>query len=120
MKLIICLIHSLTTSKNNSSVPGIHYGCSIHVGVPYYYIPAGRLIGDENFCFEKHTFIFFRGNIRKESYDKFEKAARTLWGVVVLGRLTDDELARVIKCALKSRAIPANIESELSAFKATL
>lgn len=114
------LIHSLTTSQNNLCVPGIHHGCSVQIGVPYYFIPAGHLIGDENFCFEKDTFIFFRSNIRKESYEKFEKAAKTLWGVVILGKLSGDELARIIKCALKSRVIPANIESELSAFKATL
>ena len=34
------LIHSLTTSQNNLSVPGMHYGCSVHIGVPYYFIPA--------------------------------------------------------------------------------
>lgn len=98
----------------------MHYGCSVHMGVPYYFIPANQVIGDQNFYFEKDTFIFFRSNIRKESYDKFDAAAKTLWGVISLGVLAKDELARIIKCALKSRFIPASIESELSAFKGTL
>lgn len=114
------LIHSLTTSQNNLLVPGMHYGCSVHVGVPYYFIPANQVIGDQNFYFEKDTFIFFQSNIRKESFVKFDEAARTLWGVISLGVLAKDELARIIKCALKSRFIPSSIESELSAFKATL
>jgi hypothetical protein len=114
------LIHSLTTSRNNNSVPGIHHGCSIHLGIPYYFIPARLPMGDESFFFEKDTLIFFRSNVRKESYEKFEKASKTLWGVVSLGVLTDDELARIIKCALKSKFIPHGIVAELSIFKETL
>ena len=114
------LIHSLTTSQNNRSVSGIHHGCSVHMGVPYYFIPARQSIGNENFFFDKDTFIFFQGNVRKESFEKFEKASKSLWGVVSLGVLTDDELARIIKCALKSKFIPVNIASELLAFKETL
>lgn len=114
------LIHSLTTSRNNLAVPQIHYGCCVHMGVPYFFIPGGQQIGDENFCFEKDTFIFFRANIRKESYEKFEKASKKLWGVVCLGMLTNQELIRIIKCALKSKFIPAGIEPELLAYKTTL
>jgi hypothetical protein len=114
------LIHSLTTSQNNQAVPRSHYGCSVHQSIPYYFIPAKQSIGDDNFYFEKDTFIFFQSNIRKESYAKFETAAKTLWGVVSLGTLTNEELGRILKCALKSRFIPANIVSELSGFKATL
>ena len=114
------LIHSLTTSQNNRFFPGIHYGCSVHMGVPYYFIPAERSMGDQNFYFKKDTFIFFQANVRKESYEKFEKASKILWGVVSLGFLSDEELGRIIKCALKSKFIPLNITSELSAFKETL
>lgn len=116
----VYLIHSLTTSQNNLAVPGTHYGCSVYQGIPYYFIPAGQLIGDENFYFEKDTFIFFQSNIRKESFAKFEAASKSLWGVTSLGLLTNEELGRILKCALKSRFIPASIESELSAYKATL
>ena len=76
------LIHSLTTSRNNLAVSGTHYGCSVHQSIPYYFIPAKQPIGDENFHFDKDTFIFFQSNIRKESFEKFEAASKTLWGVV--------------------------------------
>lgn len=114
------LIHSLTTTQNNLSVPGLQYGCSVHNHVPYYFIPSGQVIGDQNFYFEKDTFIFFRSNVRKELYSKFEAAAQTLFGVAILGTLSNEELKRIIKCALKSRFIPGDIEAELTAFKATL
>jgi hypothetical protein len=78
------------------------------------------MIGDDNFYFEKDTFIFFQSNIRKESFEKFEAASKSLWGVINLGVLTKEELGRILKCALKSRFIPANIASGLSGFKATL
>lgn len=81
---------------------------------------AKQTIGDENFHFEKDTFIFFQSNIRKESFAKLEAASKTLWGIVSLGVLSNEELARIIKCALKSRFIPAQVEAELTAFKALL
>ena len=114
------LIHSLTTTQNNLSVPGLQYGCSVHNHVPYYFFPGGHIIGDQSFAFERDTFIFFRSNIRKELYAKFEAAAKTLFGVLNLGTLSNEELKRIIKCALKSRFIPQDIETELTNFKAIL
>jgi hypothetical protein len=46
--------------------------------------------------------------------------ARYIWEIVSLGVLKNEELARIIKCALKSRFIPLNLESELTDFKAML
>jgi len=114
------LIHSLTTSQNNLSVPGFVYGCSVYNQVPYYFFPKNQVIGDQHYFFEKDTFIFFRNNVRKESYAKFEKASKTLFGLVSLGILTNEELKRLVKCALKSRFLPTDIEKELKDFKETL
>ena len=115
------LIHSLTTTQNNLAVPGAKYGCSVHNHIPYFFIPKGQVIGDENYSFEADTFIFFRSNVRKESFAKFEAAAKaSLFGVITLGILTSEELERVLKCALKSKYLSAEIESELSAFKTSL
>lgn len=114
------VIHSLTTSKNNPGVPAVHYGCSVHRNIPYYYIPQGQLVGNESFCFESDTFIFFGNNVRKESYAKFEAASKVLFGVIRLGVLSADELKRIIKCALKSNYLPESIERELSAVKMAL
>lgn len=52
------LIHSLTTSQNNKDLPATGYGCSVQQSIPYYFIPQGQIIGDQNFSFEKDTFIF--------------------------------------------------------------
>jgi hypothetical protein len=116
----VYLIHSLTTTQNNLSVPGAMYGCSVHKNVPYYFFPKGQVLGDQSFYFDSDTFIFFRNNVRKELYSKFEAASKVLFGIVVLGMLSNDELKRIIKCALKSKFISEQIEKELSAFKSNL
>ncbi len=114
------LIHSLTTTQNNISVPGLKNGCSVYKNIPYYYFPKDHILGDQNFAFEKDTFIFFRSNVRKELYSKFEAASQTLFGILNLGTLSNEELKRIIKCALKSGFISQDIQNELSVFKATL
>lgn len=114
------IIHSLTTSKNNPGVPGSQFGCSVYQHIPFYFIPKGQVIGNEDFSFESDTYIFFSNNVRKESYAKFEVASKTLFGIVQLGVLRDEELKRIIKCALKSRFIAGNIAQELMAVKEAL
>lgn len=115
------LIHSLTTSQNNLHVEAKNYGCSVHNGkMPYYFFPRNQIVGDDNFFFEKDTFIFFQSNIRKENFSKFDAATKTLFALISLGTLNNEELKRVIKCALKSKFIPADIEQELQEFKQTL
>ncbi|MCW3110857.1 MAG: hypothetical protein JWQ09_5363 [Segetibacter sp.] len=114
------LIHSLTTSRNNPGITGLKYGCSVHNALPYFYFPAGQIIGDQNFSFNKETFIFFSNNVRKETFKKLEDASKKLFGLISLGVLTNDELKRIIKCALKSKLLPKQIEQEISAFKESL
>lgn len=114
------LIHSLTTSRNNPGITGLNYGCSTHNRLPYFYFPAGQIIGDENFSFDKETFIFFSNNVRKEAFAKLEAASKKIFGLISLGVLTNDELKRIIKCALKSKLLPRQIEQELSGFKESL
>ena len=98
----------------------MQFGCSVYKNIPYYFFPKGHIIGDKAFYFETDTFIFFRNNVRKELYSKFEAASRILFGVVSLGILSNEELKRIIKCALKSRFISEEIEKELSIFKSSL
>lgn len=114
------IIHSLTTSKNNPGVPASQFGCSVYQHIPFYFIPQGQIIGNDNFSFDCDTYIFFSNNVRKESYIKFEAASKTLFGLVQLGVLNNEELKRIIKCALKSRFIAANIVEELMAVKQAL
>ena len=115
------LIHSLTTSQNNLQVPVTNYGCSIHNNrMPYYFFPKNQIVGSDNFFFEKDTFLFFQSNIRKENFSKFEIASNTIFGLISLGTLTNQELKRIIKCALKSKFVPSDIEKELNNFKQIL
>lgn len=116
------LIHSLTTTQNNLLVTGTNYGCSVYKNyLPYYFFPKEQIVGSEKFSFEKDTFIFFANNVRKEPFVKFENAAKkSFLGIAVLGLLTNEELKRILKCALKSKFIPAAIQKELSEFKETL
>ena len=117
----VYLIHSLTTSQNNLAVPDAAFGCSVHKGIPYYFIPQGQIWGDQNFAIDKNTFIFFMNNVRKEDYVKFNKAAATTFlGVASLGCLSNAELKRLIKCALKSKYLPKEIQQELQQFKDSL
>lgn len=115
------LIHSLTTSQNNLSVPATAFGCSVYNNIPYYFIPKNQVIGNQNFSFEKDTYIFFMNNIRKETFVKFDKAAAaSLFGITPLGTLSDEELKRLLKCALKSKYITLHIQQELQQFKELL
>jgi hypothetical protein len=114
------LIHSLTTSQNNRQVPGLQYSCSVANHIPYYFIPQHQVIGDRGFSFEKDTFIFFANNVRKEPTGKFDTAAKTKLGLIELGILSNDELKRIIKCALKSKFLTPDVEKALTTFKAGL
>ncbi len=114
------LIHSLTTSRNNPGISGLKYGCSVYNRLPYFYFPAAQIIGDQNFSFDKATFIFFSNNVRKEAFEKLEAASKKIFGLISLGVLTNGELKRIIKCALKSNLLPKQIEQELSVFKDSL
>ena len=118
----VYLIHSLTTTQNTLSVSALKYGCSVHKSyLPYYYFPKEQIIGDQNFSFNKDTFIFFGNNVRKEPFSKFETAAKkSLFGLITHGLLTSDELKRILKCALKSKFIPLEIQNELAVFKESL
>ena len=114
------LIHSLTTSRNNPGITGLKYGCSVHNRLPYFYFPVGQVIGDQRFSFDKETFIFFSNNVRKESFEKLEAASKKLFGLISLGLLNNEELKRIIKCALKSNLLPKQVEQELLIFKESL
>ena len=61
----VYLIHSLTTSQNNPGVPNLKYGCSVYKNIPYYFIPQGQVICNQEYYFEKDTFIFFSEQCQK-------------------------------------------------------
>lgn len=112
------LIHTLTTTQNNLSVPEAAFGCSVYKNIPYFFIPQGQVWGDAGFYFDKNTFIFFLNNVRREKLEKLEKAAAaSIFGIAALGKLSNEELKRLIKCALKSKFVPEEIVKQLTEFK---
>jgi hypothetical protein len=115
------IIHSLTTSQNNQNVEIKNIGCSLHKGIlPYFIFPKNIQVGDNGFYFEKDTFVFFKSNVRKEDFVKFESASKQLFGIIELGILNNYELKRIIKCALKSNFLSKEIIRILTDFKEKL
>jgi hypothetical protein len=115
------ILHSLTTTQNKKIVPSEKYGCSIYQNsFPYYFIPSEQIIGNEGFYFEKDTYIFFKENVRKERIEKFQQLSEKRFGIISLGVLSNEELKRIIKCALKSKFIPLGLIKALTALKEKL
>ncbi len=115
------IIDCLTTSKAKGT-QHLNPGCSIHDGrFPYFVFPAKHIIGEANFYFELDTFIFFKDNVRLEPISKFNKqVALSIFGLVKLDELSNENLKRLIKCALKSKFIPMEVAGILEAFKSSL
>ena len=111
------VLFSLTTSQNNFGFPALNYGCSVHKFIPYYFIPKNQLIGNDGYFFDKDTFIFFTNNVRKIGFNNLASLSNIPFGVVSLGVLNNQELSRLLKCILKSNAIPLNSKTELIAMK---
>ena len=111
------IIHCLTTSQNNPGISPNGHGCNVERNIPYYFIEANRIIGNEGYFFEKDTFIFFLQNVRKEAIEKPEKLSRGPFDLVSLGLLTTEELKRLLKCVLKSKYLTTAVKAELTGFK---
>jgi len=55
----VYLIHSLTTTQNNLTVPGMQFGCSVHRNIPYFFFPKRQVIGVNPFILKWiHLFSF--------------------------------------------------------------
>jgi uncharacterized phage-associated protein len=60
------VISSLTTSQNKLNVTASRSECYHDSRTStYYHFPAGEVLGDGNFSFDKETYVFFRENVRK-------------------------------------------------------
>lgn len=115
------VIHTLTTSQNRGILQAVHAGCQVYKHVPYYFFPAGHVVGDQGYFFDKDTYIFFTNNIRKEQLEKLQNAAQqSAFSLVPLGKLSSDELKRLLKCILKSSQLPQDVIAELESLKNNL
>jgi hypothetical protein len=109
------IIHTLTTSQNKFNLPSDNFGCLVTSKIPYFFIQKDIELGELKFSFSKNTFIFFRNNVRKETISSFLKYNES--NLVLMEKLSNTFLKRLLKCMLKSDFIDLNIEKELIEIK---
>ena len=109
------IIHTLTTSQNKLSLPSDNFGCLVAGNIPYFFIQKNTVLGENQFSFDKDTFIFFRNNVRKENLVSFIKYDQS--NIILKEKLSKLFLKRLLKCMLKSDFIDLNIENELIKIK---
>lgn len=117
------VISSLATSKNKLNVSATRSGCYHDSRTStYYHFPAGEVLGDGNFSFDKETYIFFRENVRKlEVADLTNYASATdPFAVVSITTLKNEELKKLLECVVTSTFTPQDLKTELTAFKDSL
>jgi hypothetical protein len=96
------IIHTLTTKQAQGFNPE-KSGCCTKQTFSYFYISKNEIIGENGFCFELDTFIFFANNIRKESLKSLEKYPKEN---IVLKDIVDKRfLKNLIDCMLNSNFI---------------
>lgn len=101
------LLRALTTSKLKAPVDKIFHGCTSNQYLSFFTFLKDRVIGkdlnDNDFSFDKDTFIFFKDNIEIIPYSK-------LLGyypdrISLIGELNNDIYQRLIKCIKSSKLI---------------
>jgi hypothetical protein len=113
----IAFIHCLTTSQIKVPKEKILHGCcqSPDNGLSYYMFEEERIIGDENFKFDKNNFIHFRENVILTECDKFLLFYNN--DLYLKGKLTSNEYKRLLKCVCNSQHVKRPIKNELLKLK---
>lgn len=117
------VISSLATSRNKLNVTATRSGCYHDLRIStYFHFPAGEVLGDGNFSFEKETYIFFRENVRKlEVADLTSYVSATdPFAVASITTLKNEELKKLLQCVVSSTFTPEGLKAELTAFKDSL
>jgi hypothetical protein len=113
------IIHSLTTSKLKFTPNKLFFGCNIYqkneyFSIPYFYFPKEQILDIESgFFFDIDTYIFFQNNTTKVEISMIEQYNTQPFGLICLGKLSDYDMKRLIKCILKSDLVPNNIKETL-------
>ena len=117
------VISSLTTSQNKLNVSATKSGCYLDARLStYYHFPAGEIVGDGNFSFDKETYIFFKENVRKVEVSDLTKYVSSTdpFAVAPITTLKTDELKKLLQCVVNSTFTPGDLKIELNAFKDSL
>lgn len=113
----VFIIHTLTTSNSNGFDPK-EIGCYTKNKISYFYFPKNISIAENGFSFDKDTFVFFVGNIRKESLKILEKYP--IENIEVKGIMNKKSLKDLIDCILNSEYITAEQADYLRQTRKTL
>jgi hypothetical protein len=117
------VISSFTTSQNKLNVSATKSGCYFDKRIStYYHFPAGEIIGDGNFSFDKETYIFFRDNVRKVGVSDLLQYVNPSdpFAIASITTLKTDELKKLLQCVVNSTFTPGDLKIELNAFKDSL
>lgn len=117
------VISSLTTSRNKLNVNATRIGCYHDSRTStYFHFPAGEVLGDGNFSFDKETYIFFKDNIFKTDVANLTNYTSTTdpFAVTQITTLKSEELKKLLQCVVCSTFTPEDLKAELTAFKDTL
>lgn len=110
----LCLLQAITTSQDKT-VPDnlIKHGCTNLdlERLSFYIFEKSKTIGlkpnNENFGFDRNTFIFFQTNISKEPLLNFLKYKEN---VLHLAKLSDDEYQNLINCISQSKLVKRKLK----------
>lgn len=117
------VISSFTTSQNKLNVTATKSGCYFDARIStYYHFPAGEIVGNDNFYFDKETYIFFRENVRKLLISDLIKYASATdpFAVASITTLKTEEFKKLLQCIVNSTFTPEDLKMELSTFKNSL
>jgi hypothetical protein len=111
----LCILQAITTSQDKT-IPNtrIKHGCTNLdlERLSFYIFEKDRVIGlksnNQDFGFEKNTFIFFQTNISKEPIQNFLKYKDDIFH---LATLFENEYKDLINCIYQSKLLKRNLKA---------
>ncbi|WP_065218450.1 MULTISPECIES: hypothetical protein [Butyricimonas] len=99
---------SMTTSQLYFDISLVKHGEIVDRELSGFCFPAGHVIGINNFCFNKHTFLSHRGSIREHDDNFLSK-----FNVVRVDHIKDDELEDLVYSFYKSEKVKRKYKPSL-------
>ncbi len=110
-------IYSLTTSRDKIPLSAVCHGCTNDdsMNLSHYMFEIDKVIGkngNDDFAFNKNTFIFYRLNVIEKEHSFFDKLL-TARNLKVMAKLSSEEYINLLNCASSSIHIPRVIKKKL-------
>lgn len=108
------VISTKTTSVVKVPDKNIKHGCknSEELGLFFFMFEKGRVVGEDDFAFDEHTFVHFIQNVRKVEMSFFNDYISNS-KLKTIGKLLESELDRLLKCMIGSKKITRGIRKIL-------